>query len=81
MDKREELKKALEQLIEEAQEITNLAAGAKKLDILQFGTEYQNWYTKRQTPEIMSFKILLWVLVRELMCIKNLYGTQTVLQR
>ncbi len=49
MDKREELKKALEQLIEEAQEITNLAAGAKKLDILQFGTEYQNWYTRALT--------------------------------
>ncbi len=46
MDKREELKKGLEELIGEAKEITNLAAGAKKLDILKFGMEYQNWYTR-----------------------------------
>ena len=32
--------------IDEAREIINLAASAKKLDILQFGMEYQNWYTR-----------------------------------
>ncbi len=46
MDKREELKQVLGELIEKAGEIANLAAGAKELDILQFGMEYQNWYTR-----------------------------------
>ena len=46
MDKKEELKKQLKELIEEAKEIFKLAKEAKKGDILQFGMEYQNWYTR-----------------------------------
>ena len=47
MDKREELKKELQELIKEATELANLAAGAKSAaGIVKFGMQYQNWYTK-----------------------------------
>ncbi len=46
MDKRDELKKGLKELIEEAIQICSLPAKGKKRDILQFGMEYQNWYTR-----------------------------------
>ncbi len=46
MDKREELKKGLQELIKEAIEICELAAKTKKADIFKFGMEYQNWYTR-----------------------------------
>lgn len=46
MDKKEELKKELEQLIEEGGEIFALARKAKGSDILKFGMDYQNWYTR-----------------------------------
>jgi len=46
MDKREELKKELGQLIKEAAEIAELATKAKDMDIIKFGMEYQNWYTR-----------------------------------
>jgi len=46
MNKRDELKKALKDLIEEGREICALAKKAKGSNILKFGTEYQNWYTR-----------------------------------
>lgn len=46
MDKREELKKELGQLIKEAAEIAELAIKAKDMAIVEFGTKYQNWYTR-----------------------------------
>jgi len=47
MDKREEVKKALEELIQEAIEICKLAVEAKEsASIMKFGMEYQNWYTR-----------------------------------
>ena len=46
MDKRDELKKALKDLIEEATEIVELATNAKDMRIIEFGTKYQNWYTR-----------------------------------
>jgi len=46
MDKREELKKGVEQLIKDAIEIFSLLQKAKILDIMKFGMEYQNWYTR-----------------------------------
>ncbi len=46
MDKRGELKKGLEDLIEEAREICTLAKEAKDMGIMKFGVEYQNWYTR-----------------------------------
>lgn len=47
MDKREELKNGVKELIEEAIEICASASKAKKsADILKFGMEYQKWYTR-----------------------------------
>ena len=47
MDKREELKRELQELIKQATELTNLAAAAKDAaGIVEFGMEYQNWYTR-----------------------------------
>ncbi len=46
MDKREELKNELRKLIEETSELFELAGGVKGKNILKFGTEYQNWYTR-----------------------------------
>jgi len=46
MDKREELKEELGQLIKEAAEIVELATKAKDMAIVDFGTKYQNWYTR-----------------------------------
>ena len=46
MDKKEELKEGLEQLIKEAAEIVELAIKAKDMAIVDFGTKYQNWYTR-----------------------------------
>ena len=46
MDKRDELKKALKDLIEEATEIVELATNAKDMRIIDFGTKYQSWYTR-----------------------------------
>lgn len=46
MNKKEELKKALEELIEEAIEVCTLAGKAKGANIWKFGMEYQNWYTR-----------------------------------
>ena len=46
MDKRGELKKGLEDLIEEATEVCTLASKAKDTEIMKFGMEYQNWYTR-----------------------------------
>ena len=46
-DKREELKKGLKDLIDEAAELCRLAAKAKKsADVMKFGMDYQNWYTR-----------------------------------
>lgn len=46
MDKREELKNELRKLIEKTSELFELARGVKGKNILKFGTEYQNWYTR-----------------------------------
>jgi len=46
MDKKDELKEGLQQLIRDAIEIFGLAQEAKGSDFLKFGMEYQNWYTR-----------------------------------
>jgi len=46
MDRRQELKKGLQELIDKGSGIFELARTAKSGKILEFGTEYQNWYTK-----------------------------------
>ncbi len=47
MDKREELKKGLLELIKEVTELCTLAAEAKdSAGIMKFGMEYQSWYTR-----------------------------------
>jgi len=46
MDKREELKKELNELINEGFELSKLAAESKKTKILNFGTAYQSWYSR-----------------------------------
>lgn len=46
MDKREELKQGLHELIKEALELASLANEAKaSSNIFEFGTKYQHWYT------------------------------------
>lgn len=46
MDKKEELKQGLYELIKEALELASLASEAKDSStILEFGTKYQHWYT------------------------------------
>ena len=47
MNRREDLKKGLQELVEKGSEIFELSRTATKGGkILEFGTEYQNWYTK-----------------------------------
>ena len=52
MDKKDELKNGLEGLIKEAEGICILASKAKDMDIIKFGMEYQNWYTR--APKIVE---------------------------
>ena len=56
MDKKEELKKGLEQLVKEAIEIYKLAKEVETdTDLGKFGMEYQNWYTRAlRVVEILS---------------------------
>lgn len=56
MDKREELKQGLEQLVKEAIEIYRLAKEVETdTDLGKFGMEYQNWYTRAlRVVEILS---------------------------
>jgi len=55
MDKKEELKQGLYELIKEALELASLASEAKDSStVLKFGTKYQHWYTSA----IKVFEIL-----------------------
>ena len=46
MDKREKLKKGLQELMKVATELFTLAAEAKDAaGVMKFGMEYQSWYT------------------------------------
>jgi hypothetical protein len=46
MDKKEEIKKTLQELVSEVKIICGLFTEKKKPSALEFGTYYQNWYTK-----------------------------------